>query len=96
MNIEVLSDSGAVAEKAASVIADYARDAIASRGRFVMAVSGGHTPWIMLRSLAAAPLSWRAVHVEHTVFWHLAFTPTSSRSLEEEQRINRGLIQCDH
>jgi 6-phosphogluconolactonase len=63
MKIEVLSDSGAVAERAASVIADYARDAIASRGRFVMAVSGGHTPWIMLRSLAAAPLSWRAVHV---------------------------------
>jgi 6-phosphogluconolactonase len=63
MKIEVLSDSGAVAEMAASIIADYARDAIASRGSFVIAVSGGHTPWIMLRSLAAADLPWRDVHV---------------------------------
>jgi 6-phosphogluconolactonase len=63
MKIEVLADSGTVAERAASIIADYAWDAIASRGSFVMAVSGGHTPWIMLRSLAAAHLPWRAVHI---------------------------------
>ncbi|MBV8728800.1 MAG: 6-phosphogluconolactonase [Acidobacteriia bacterium] len=63
MKIEVLADSGAVAERAAAVIADYAWDAIASRGSFVMAVSGGHTPWIMLRWLAAAHLPWRAIHV---------------------------------
>jgi len=63
MNIEVLVNADSVAERAASVIADYAREAIAARGSFVMAVSGGHTPWIMLRRLAAAPLPWRAVHV---------------------------------
>lgn len=63
MNIEVLADSGSVAERAASVIADYAWEAVASRGSFVMAVSGGHTPWIMLRRLAAAQIPWRAVHI---------------------------------
>jgi 6-phosphogluconolactonase len=63
MNIEVLADAGSVAERAASIIADYAREAIAARGSFVMAVSGGHTPWIMLRQLAAAQIPWRAVHV---------------------------------
>jgi 6-phosphogluconolactonase len=63
MKIEVLADSGSVAERAASVIADYAWDTIASRGSFVMAVSGGHTPWIMFRWLAAANVPWRAVHV---------------------------------
>jgi len=63
MNIEVLADSGSVAERAASLIADYAREAIASRGSFIMAVSGGHTPWIMLRRLAAAQLPWHAVHI---------------------------------
>jgi 6-phosphogluconolactonase len=63
MNIEVLADSGSVAERAASIIADYAREAIASRGSFVMAVSGGHTPWIMLRRLAAAQIPWSAVHI---------------------------------
>ena len=63
MNIEVLADSGSVAERAASIIADYAWEAIADRGSFVMAVSGGHTPWVMLRRLAAAQIPWRAVHV---------------------------------
>jgi 6-phosphogluconolactonase len=63
MNIEVLADSGSVAERAASIIADYAREAIAARGSFTMAVSGGRTPWIMLRQFAAAHIPWRAVHV---------------------------------
>jgi 6-phosphogluconolactonase len=63
MNIEVLADSGSVAERAASIIADYASEAIAARGSFVMAVSGGNTPWIMLRRLASAQIPWRAVHI---------------------------------
>jgi 6-phosphogluconolactonase len=63
MNIEVLADSGSVAQRAASVIAEEAWAAIAARGLFVMAVSGGHTPWIMLRALAAAAIPWRAVHI---------------------------------
>jgi 6-phosphogluconolactonase len=63
MNIEVLVDAGSVAERAASIIADYAREAIAARGSFIMAVSGGRTPWIMLRQFAAAHIPWRAVHV---------------------------------
>jgi len=63
MNIDVLADSDSVAERAASIIADYAWEAIASRGLFTMAVSGGHTPWIMMRWLAAAQIPWRAVHI---------------------------------
>jgi len=63
MNIEVLADSGSVAEKAASIIAEAAWDAISARGIFTLAVSGGHTPWIMFRWLAAAHLPWRAVQV---------------------------------
>ena len=63
MNIEVLKDSEAVAERAASIIADYACKAIASRGSFTLAVSGGQTPWIMLRRLAASQIPWRAVHI---------------------------------
>jgi 6-phosphogluconolactonase len=63
MNIEVLANSGSVAERAASIIADDAWEAIAARGLFVMAVSGGHTPWIMLRWLAAARIPWRAIHI---------------------------------
>lgn len=63
MEIEVLADADAVAGRAAAFIASEARAAVASRGRFVMAVSGGHTPWQMLRALAAEDVPWKSVHV---------------------------------
>jgi len=63
VKIEVYPDDEAVARRAAAVIADAARAAVASRGRFVMAVSGGHTPWLMLRALAGDALPWSEVHV---------------------------------
>src|SRR5262245_5449030 len=63
MRIEVLADADAVARKAAAVIAAEARQAVAARGRFVMAVSGGHTPWVMLRALAEQDVPWASVHM---------------------------------
>jgi len=63
MEIEVLADSESVARKAAGVIAAESRAAIAARGRFVVAISGGHTPWIMLRDLADEDIPWTAVHI---------------------------------
>jgi 6-phosphogluconolactonase len=63
MNIEILPDANAVARKAAEIIAAEARSAVAARGRFVMAVSGGHTPWQMLRALANEKVPWESVHV---------------------------------
>ena len=63
MNIEVEPDDDGVARKAAAIIAADARAAISARGRFIMAVSGGRTPWMMLRALADEPLPWENVHV---------------------------------
>jgi 6-phosphogluconolactonase len=63
MRIEVLADDEAVARQAAVFLADEARAAVAARGRFVAAVSGGHTPWKMLRFLADQDVPWQAVHV---------------------------------
>ena len=63
MNIEVLADSGSVAQRAAFLIAEEVWAAVAARGFFVMAVSGGHTPWLMLRALASVGIPWRAVHI---------------------------------
>jgi 6-phosphogluconolactonase len=64
MNIEVLADSGLVAQRAASVIAEEAWAAVCARGVFVMAVSGGHTPWLMLRGLATEGIMpWTAVYI---------------------------------
>src|SRR6266550_8326672 len=63
MKIEVFADADAVAQQAAALIAAEARAAVAARRSFVMAVSGGHTPWIMLRDLAREDVPWNAVHV---------------------------------
>ena len=63
MKIEVYPDDDTVAGKAAAVIAADMRSALAARGRYVMAVSGGHTPWLMLRALAEEPLPWQQVNV---------------------------------
>jgi 6-phosphogluconolactonase len=63
MEIRVLVDAGAVAKEAAKVIAAEARAAVATRGRFIVAVSGGHTPRVMLRALAGEKVPWQAVHV---------------------------------
>ncbi len=63
MKIEVLEDADQVAKEAALFVAAEARAAIASRGRFIVAVSGGHTPWAMLRALAGEEVPWQGVHV---------------------------------
>ncbi len=63
MKLEVLPDADAAAARAAARLAEAAREAIAARGRFVFAVSGGHSPWVMLRALAGEPLPWERVHV---------------------------------
>jgi len=63
MKIQVLVNADAVAQAAAEFIAAEARTAVTKRGRFVMAVSGGRTPWQMLRALANEAVPWRDVHV---------------------------------
>ncbi|MGO8838733.1 MAG: 6-phosphogluconolactonase [Limisphaerales bacterium] len=63
MKLQVLADATAVATAAAKFIAAEARAAVTARGRFIMAVSGGHTPWQMLRVLAGEDVPWKNVHV---------------------------------
>jgi 6-phosphogluconolactonase len=36
---------------------------VTARGRFIVAVSGGRTPWLMLRALADEDVPWKAVEV---------------------------------
>lgn len=63
MNLEVFPDDESTAEAAAKFIATEARAAVAARAKFVMAVSGGRTPWIMLRALANEDISWQHIHI---------------------------------
>jgi 6-phosphogluconolactonase len=63
MNFQIFADAESVAREAAALIAAEARSAIETRSRFVMAVSGGRTPWIMLRALAREDVPWDRVHI---------------------------------
>ncbi len=63
MKVEVFPDVDAVARAGADFIAADARAAVAARGRFTLAVSGGHTPWKMLRLLAQKDVPWSGLHL---------------------------------
>src|SRR4029450_10621605 len=63
MQIEILADAAAVATRASQFISAEARAAVTARGRFTFAVSGGRTPWQMLRELASEDMPWQSVHL---------------------------------
>jgi 6-phosphogluconolactonase len=63
VRIETLADADAIARAGAAFTAAEARAAVAARGRFIVAISGGHTPWTMLRALADEQMPWAGVHI---------------------------------
>ncbi len=63
MQLKVSADEKSAARAAAKVIAAEARSAVSARGRFAIAVSGGRTPWIMMRALGDEEMPWDSVHV---------------------------------
>jgi 6-phosphogluconolactonase len=66
MKIEIFADANAAAKCAAAFIAAEASAAIAARGRFVLALSGGTAPLPMFRALAGEDIPWPHVHVTQT------------------------------
>jgi 6-phosphogluconolactonase len=63
MKIRVLADPDAVASAGAEVVAEAARSAVAMRGRCSLALSGGRTPWLMLRALVGQEVPWQQVDI---------------------------------
>jgi 6-phosphogluconolactonase len=63
--IIVLSDPSSLARAAADRFVALARSAIASYGRFAVALSGGSTPKLLYEQLVTQPIEWQHVHV----FW---------------------------
>jgi 6-phosphogluconolactonase len=61
--LTVLDDAGTVAARAAALVAGFARSAVAARGTFRFAVSGGHTPWAMFAELASEDVPWPQVEL---------------------------------
>jgi 6-phosphogluconolactonase len=59
--VDAQADPAAVARTGAALVAAAARDAVAARGAFHFAVSGGHTPWAMFGELAHEDVTWSSV-----------------------------------
>ena len=97
MKLEVFADADSVAKEAAALVAAEARAAVAKRGNFVMAVSGGHTPWLMLRALAREDVPWEGVHVVQ-VDERVAPAGDTDRNLTHlsESLLAEGSLNSDH
>ena len=63
MTEEVLADAEAAAARGAELIAEAAGEAIAERGTFSLAVSGGHAPWRMFELLGEHELDWGRIEL---------------------------------
>ena len=62
LEIEVLPNPAAVAQRGAEVVAAAAAAAVEKRGAFTFAVSGGRTPWAMFAELAGR-MAWEKVTI---------------------------------
>jgi 6-phosphogluconolactonase len=97
MKVEVFADADLVAKEAAALVAAEARAAVAERGKFVMAVSGGRTPWLMLRALVLEDVPWESVHIVQ-VDERIAPPGDADRNLTHlsESLLNEGSLNPEH
>ena len=97
MQAEVLADAEAVARRAAAVIAEAASRAVRARGVFLLATSGGATPWRMLALLAELPVPWSRVHLFQVDERVVAATdPARNLARLRMSLLSRAAIPGDH
>jgi len=63
MKTEIFPSADQVAEGAAAYIEQLIRETLVRKKSFSMAISGGRTPWEMLKILSKAPLPWTRVNL---------------------------------
>lgn len=63
--VEVLPNLSALVQRSLDITLEKAQTAIAERGRFTIALSGGSTPKPLYEAIAAQDLPWENIHV----FW---------------------------
>lgn len=97
MKIEILPNASAAADAAAKFLAAECRVAVAARGRFVVALSGGTTPWLMVRAFTREEIPWSAVHV-FQVDERVAAPGTADRNLTnlQETLMENGRMKLEH
>jgi 6-phosphogluconolactonase len=69
MMVTTVPDADALAWEAASQVAAAARAAVQARGRFTLAISGGHTPLALFRLLALGEWVARVPWEQTELFW---------------------------
>ncbi len=82
----ILPDPEAVARRAAALVAEEARSAVAQRERFSLALSGGRTPWLMVEALADEEVPWAKVAI-YQVDERVAPRGHPDRNLAELERL---------
>ncbi|MEZ4459019.1 MAG: 6-phosphogluconolactonase [bacterium] len=78
------------AQNAAKFVSQCAADAIADRGAFHVAFSGGETPDVMFASLQSAALDWSCVHV-YQVDERMAPTGSDQNFVHLDQTLLRAI-----
>ena len=63
MEIRQCNSADDVATAGANFIDARVKESISERGQFTIALSGGSTPWVMLRELANHDLPWKQVRI---------------------------------
>lgn len=63
MKIEIFPSADQVAEKAAIYLEQLIRETLTRKESFSMAISGGRTPWEMVKILSKASLPWSRVNL---------------------------------
>jgi 6-phosphogluconolactonase len=63
LKTEIFPSADQVAEGAAAFLEQFIRETLAHKKSFSMAISGGRTPWEMLKTLSKAPLPWARVNL---------------------------------
>ena len=69
LDLEVFPDPAGVAQAAARLFREVAREAVARRGRFTTALSGGSTPRALFELLARPPDAGEIPWAQTEVFW---------------------------
>lgn len=103
----VLPDAESVARRGAEVILAAARTAVAERGSFALALSGGRTPWAMLANLAVADVPWARTqiwqvdervapdgHPDRNMSGLLAVLPTAARGRVRPMPVNEEDLEA--
>ena len=85
ISVEVLPDPGAVGRRAADLVAEAVRRAVADGRRFTWGISGGGTPIAMFRGLGELELPWHVIDTWQ-VDERIAPTGDPSRNRTEQER----------